>query len=270
MKAAVIGSPIRHSLSPTLHRAAYDQLKLPHSYEAIEITEDDFADFISALDSHWIGLSITMPLKEVAFTVAQKISNTAQISGSINTLVFGEEIFADNTDVIGITQALRQGGCNHPQTATIIGAGATARSAIVALGALGTESIQVLARNPSKSAKCIDLGNELGITIDATTEFSNILFQSEVTINTTPKGVADDFAQQISNPRGLLLDVVYDPWPTQLAAKWLNQNCQIIPGHQMLLHQAVRQVELMTGLTPDVSVMQDALQKELERRAISH
>lgn len=269
MKAAVIGSPISHSLSPVLHNAAYRQLGLDHSYQAIEVDQAQFKDFIQSLDSEWFGLSLTMPLKEIAFDVVSEVSPLAKLTGSINTLTRDSGWKADNTDVVGIAQALREGGASNPKSATLIGAGATARSAIAALSALGIEIVVVLARNIEKSARCIDLGNELGITIDATTEFTENLMSSDVVINTTPKGVADELANRVARARGILLDVVYDPWPTKLVAAWKEKGLIAVPGYQMLLHQAVRQVELMTGQQPEVMSMQLALHHELQSRGLS-
>lgn len=263
MKAAVLGSPISHSLSPILHRAAYTQLGLEHTYDAIELTEDKFVDFIAHLDESWLGFSLTMPLKEVAFEVANQVSSVASQTRSINTLIMGEQIKADNTDVFGISRALSAAGCTRPISATILGAGATARSSIAALAGLGVQEIVLIARNVIKSAKCIDLGNELGITVDSTTESNDILFSTDVLINTTPKGVADDFAKHAKAASGYLLEVIYDPWPTKLAMNWMSQNKPVVPGHQMLLHQAFRQVELMTGFTPDLDIMAKALDAAL-------
>ncbi|MEN9741892.1 MAG: hypothetical protein RIR66_848 [Actinomycetota bacterium] len=266
MKLAVLGSPISHSLSPTLHKAAYAQLGLPHTFEAIDVNVDQFKTFFTGLDDQWLGLSLTMPLKEIAFEVATKVSNVARQTGAINTLVLKDGVQADNTDVYGISKSLRNAGCTNPKTATIIGAGATTRSAIAALSGLGVEGILIIARNAQKSATCIDLGNELGISIDATANIEDKFFTSDVTINATPVGVADDFVTKLSSARGVLLDVVYNPWPTKLAAAWKAKGLKAIPGNQMLLNQAVRQIELFTGQIPDIQNMQEAMFIEMKAR----
>lgn len=269
MRAAVLGSPISHSLSPVLHRAAYQQLGLDHTYDAIEISELQLVNFVRTCDSSWLGLSLTMPLKEVAFEVADKASAISHMTGSINTLVFGDRITADNTDVYGLATALRFGNCSNPKTATILGSGATARSAIAALAGLGTQEIVTFARNKVSAARCVDLGNELGITVDTTSEPTSSLFASDVVINTTPKGVADEIIAHLSAARGTLLDVVYDPWPSKLVSSWLARNLNVVPGYEMLLHQAVRQVELMTGLIPDSENMKQALHQALQSRGLT-
>lgn len=270
MKLAVLGNPVAHSLSPLLHRTAYDQLGLPHTYEAIEVTVENFHDFIAKLDDTWLGLSLTMPLKEVGFNVASEVSATAKQTGSINTLHFantdnGRVITADNTDVYGIAQALREAGAAHPKTASILGAGATARSAIKALSGLGVSDILIIARNQVKAAACIDLGNELGINIDTVIEPAQNLFAMDVLINTTPSGVADDFVHYVANSQGVLLDVVYNPWPSKLVQAWQQKGLKVAPGYEMLLHQAVRQIEIFTGLIPDVENMRSALLAKLDQ-----
>ena len=264
MKAAVIGSPISHSLSPVLHQAAYSQLKLDHTYTAIEVGQSEFLPFIATLDRSWLGLSLTMPLKELAFEAVQASSEVALLTGSINTILVSDNLFGDNTDVYGLAKAIIES--NKKITyATIFGAGATARSAIVALQGLGIESIFVLARNQEKVARCVDLGNQLGISVDVAPEMSANLLSTELIINTTPKGVMDDLVSFIASPEGTYFDVVYDPWPTKFAQTWLTKGGQVIPGYLMLLHQAVRQVELMTGKIPNAANMQDALTRELKR-----
>jgi shikimate dehydrogenase len=266
MKAAVLGTPISHSLSPVLHLAAYAQLGLSHSYEAIEMDERELPVFISQLDSTWLGFSLTMPLKEAAFLVATETSEMAKLTYSINTLVLRDGIFADNTDVYGIAQSVREATSTKPKSALIIGAGATARSAIAALNGLGTSSVVVLARNQIKAASCIDLGNTLGITIDTTDKVSDSLFATDLVINTTPSGVADQYVGSLSLAKGVLLDVIYSPWPTELARAWSAKRLEVIPGYEMLLHQAVRQVELMTGQFPDVENMRSLMLKALATR----
>jgi|LakMenE01Jun11ns_1017448.scaffolds.fasta_scaffold9953111_5 shikimate dehydrogenase len=269
MKAAVIGSPISHSLSPYLHRAAYQDLGLEHTYSAIEVDQSSFLEFIATCNQEWLGLSLTMPLKEIAFSAVTEVSKTAKLTGSINTITFGSTAKGDNTDVFGVAQSLRLSGASNPKTATVIGAGATARSSIAALAGLGAQEVIVIARNPEKSASCIDLGNELGITLDTATTAIDILLSTDVVINTTPAGVADDFSNLLSVARGTLLEVIYNPWPTKLASAWQAKSLTVVPGYEMLLHQAVRQVELMTGQIPNVDVMRTAMLAELSVRGIT-
>ena len=262
-KAAVLGSPIAHSLSPVLHNAAYASLGLDAHYDKIEISQTQLADFVATLDDTWMGLSLTMPLKEVAFDVATTISATATLAGAINTLVLRDGIHADNTDVYGIVAAVREMTDSHLDSATVIGSGATARSALIALRDLGVSQVAMIARNPSAIAECSRLADQLGISLTPSTSVAQDLNAPDVVISTVPKGVADDFITVVKDPRGVLLDVVYHPWPTALAAAWQAQGSTATAGHVMLLHQAARQVELMTGQLAPVEVMRSALMEAL-------
>ena len=266
MRAAVCGHPISHSLSPVLHRAAYSALGLDHEYEAIDLTEDGLASFVETLDDSWLGLSLTMPLKEVAFSVATTVSIQAKLTGAINTLVFGDEIRGDNTDIFGIEQAVRESTDAIDGPFTIIGSGATARSAVVAARNLGATSITVVARNSETATTCVNLGRELGIT-SAHVSLEDAHWQeATVTINTTPAGVADELISAGAATSGLLLDVIYSPWPTQLATVWNLGGGTTCAGHVMLLHQAGEQVRLMTGHDAPIEAMRSALDQALASR----
>ena len=263
-QAAVLGSPISHSLSPVLHNAAYRALGLDWNYSRHEVTVHDFPAFIDGLDSSWAGVSLTMPLKEIAFTVSNKVSETARLSGSINTLLFGDEIVADNTDVYGIVAALAESGCDRALTATIIGSGATARSAIVALAQLGVQDLTILARNPQSTQECFELAHILGIDTTRSATDGKQLVRKDVVISTTPRGVADAFVSDCTSSGGTLLDVAYYPWPSEIAGHWSDLGGTSVSGHLMLLHQAAKQVTLMTGLEAPVEEMRSALIAELE------
>lgn len=259
MRAAVLGSPISHSLSPVLHRAAYQALGLQHTYEAIEVNVEGFRAFIDSLDKGWLGLSLTMPLKEIAFTVADVVSETALLTQSINTLTFANGIHAENTDVYGICAAIKESVPDPMATGFIFGSGATARSAIMSCSELGISSIVLVARNAESISICAELAERLGITFRQVMAPDSELNDADVVINTTPQGVADQWTPSVARPRGLLLDAVYQPHPTALVSTWLEHGGVACPGYNMLLHQAVRQVELMTSLNGPVEVMREAL-----------
>lgn len=259
MKAAVLGKPISHSLSPVIHNAGYRFQSLSHTYEAIEIGEDQLGEFVEKCDSTWMGLSLTMPLKVAAFAVAGSVTPLARLSGSINTLVFAEEIAGYNTDIYGIVQAVNEATQSSIGKATIIGSGATARSALVACAELGANSVDVIARNADAILALAEIANELGITFTALNQGDAKWQESDLVINTTPAGVADELLTELDAVRGLLLDVVYHPWPTKIATKWLESGGEICPGYVMLLHQAVAQYELFTGQSAPVEPMRQAL-----------
>ena len=263
MKAAVLGKPISHSLSPILHNAGYRAQGLTHSYERYEIDENGLPEFLSSLSSEWMGLSLTMPLKVAAFGVTDVLTPLVEISGSINTLVFGEQIVGYNTDVYGIVQACTESGLSNAGNCTIIGSGATARSAIVAARELGVNHIELLARNSEAIAQCDAIAHELGITFIAPEIGESQWHTSDLVINTTPANVADQLLPEATTVLGLLLDVIYNPWPTQIASRWLDAGGAICPGYLMLLHQAVAQYELFTGVDAPVDEMRSALMDAL-------
>lgn len=269
MKAAVLGSPISHSLSPVLHRAAYEALGLDHTYEAIEVSENNLVNFITGLDSQWLGCSLTMPLKEVAFQVADYVDDVAIQAGAINTLVFGENILGFNTDVSGIVDSFNEFGVSQPNTAVVFGAGATARSTLVAFSKLSISEVHVVARNSEKAQVLVKLGEQLDLKVSHSELSDSRWLAADVVVNTTPKNALDDVAMLVDSPAGVLLDVIYDPWPTLLAASWGVQGGQIISGLSMLLHQAVHGVKLMTGQPGPIEDMRSALNQELLTRGLA-
>ena len=269
MRAAVLGKPVAHSLSPTLHNAAYHALGLSHEYSAIEVVESELVEFVTNLDSTWLGLSLTMPLKEVAFSITQTCDDLAVKSGAINTLIFANGIHGYNTDVLGIVDAVTENGLINIDTMTIFGSGATARSALLAASNLGAKSVDVVARNVSDSAKLHDLALSLNMDLRVCAVTQSNWLQADLVINTTPVGVLDEIAKEVFKPKGLLLDVVYDPWPTQLAACWSTNGGNVLSGLTMLLHQAGHQITLMTGQPAPLTEMRAALNLELLDRGLS-
>lgn len=266
MRAAVLGQPIAHSLSPIIHNAGYKALGLAHDFTAIECNESSFKHVLESCDESWMGLSLTMPLKEVAFTVADTVTSVAVLARSINTLLLTDKIHADNTDVYGIVQAVREHSLVKTHRAVIVGSGATARSAVVACHELGITAIDLIARNRRALNECGDIAQRLGIVATATDPRDAVFTETTLTINATPAGVADALIPVLQPPAGAILDVVYHPWPSAITAHWLNSGLVAIPGHAMLLHQAVKQFQLMTGFPAPVDVMRHALETELHNR----
>ena len=269
MQAAVLGSPIAHSLSPLLHNSAYQSLGLPHTYSAIEVTESGFENFISKLDSSWLGVSLTMPLKEVAFKVATSVDLVATQTSSINTLIFSSGIAGFNTDVAGIVDAFREQGLIEAETGTIFGSGATARSALVAISKLGARQVDCVARNRVDVAQLIELGESIDVVVSHSQVSESNWLSSDVVVNTTPAGVLDEFAKDVRQPKGILLDVVYHPWPTSLAASWNISGGKVTSGLSMLLHQGAHQVALMTNQVAPIDDMRAGLNQELLARGLA-
>jgi shikimate dehydrogenase len=275
-RAAVLGSPIQHSLSPMLHRTAYAALGLPGwRYEAFDCDEMGLPIFLEQLGPEWAGLSLTMPLKRVALTVADEISPLASAVGAANTLVLGrpgEHRRAENTDVAGIVAALREAGVDHVSAAVILGAGGTAQAALAALRELGELAPTILVRD---SARTTDLGaaaDRLGVQPMISGGLPAVgLPEADVVISTLPPGAADALSKQwraqwwVTRP--VVLDVVYTPWPTALAASAIGAGCQTVSGLAVLLHQAVAQVELMTGRRAPITQMRAALDAAVRSRS---
>lgn len=259
MHAAVLGQPIAHSLSPALHNAGYKALGLEHDFTAIECSESSFKHVLESCDDSWMGLSLTMPLKEAAFTVADTVTSVAVLARSANTLLLTDKIHADNTDVYGIVQAIREHSLVKAHRAVIIGSGATARSAVVACHELGITTIDLIARNKRALNECGDIAQRLGIAATATDPREVVFTETTITINATPAGVADALIPVLHPPAGAILDVVYHPWPSAITHHWLTSGLVAIPGHEMLLHQAVKQFQLMTGFAAPVDIMRQAL-----------
>jgi len=269
MQAAVLGSPVSHSLSPVLHNAAYRALGLDNTYSAIETAESELGSFLGSVDSNWLGVSLTMPLKEVAFDYADTCDELSILSGAINTLVFGTEVSAFNTDVLGLVDALAEAGSQQISSGVIFGSGATARSTLVALQRLGATDVNCVARNVSDVERMAKVAHEIGVSFNHTSVSESTWLTADVVVNTTPMGALDELAREVYSPAGLLLDVIYNPWPTQLAASWAVTGGTIVSGLAMLLHQAGHQVTLMTGKPAPVAQMREALNAELLARGLS-
>lgn len=259
-RAAVLGSPIGHSLSPALHRAAYASLGLDWTYDAIEVTVDRLPGFMRSLDATWAGISLTMPLKEAVIPLLDEVDDLALAVTAVNTVLPAASGWrGTNTDVYGMVQALRSAGLlDDPHSGTILGAGATARSAMAALRDLGVAHVTVCARRPEAAAEVADLGHRLGLVCDTSSLAPDPrLLLASVVVSTLPGDAAAPWAPDAGTARGALLDASYHPWPSVLAGAWAGP--VVASGRDMLLWQAVEQVRLMTGREPSVEVMRSAL-----------
>jgi shikimate dehydrogenase len=277
-RAAVLGSPIAHSLSPVLHRAGYRELGLTGwSYDAIECDEQDLAGFLGSLGPDWAGLSLTMPLKRVVLPLLDHAEQLALAVGAANTVLLraGRRL-GYNTDVPGMVTTLRQAGVTADGNAVILGSGATACSALAALHEIGASGIAVAVRSRSRAeplrAVAARLGLdvrliELGAAPGAGAGLGRAPWQ--LLISTVPAAGAAAVASQLRAGvvrANAVFDVVYDPWPTALAEAATAGGMQVISGYELLVHQAVGQFELMTGRQAPVAAMRAAGLAELERR----
>jgi shikimate dehydrogenase len=261
-RAAVLGKPIAHSLSPVIHNAGYAAAGLAGwTYSAIECAESELADLVAGLGPEWAGLSLTMPLKEVALAVAGAVSPIADAIGAANTLVpDGPGWRAENTDAPGMVDTLAAVGVVAAGRVAVLGAGGTARAAVAAARDLGAE-ITVYARQPESIAALRPVAAVLGVTMHGAgwADMARCA-DADVVISTVPGGVAEDSVAAIRwRPTAVLLDAVYDPWPTPLAAAAAAAGCPVVSGLDLLLAQAVRQFDLFTHRPAPVGPMRAAL-----------
>ncbi|CAM5281928.1 shikimate dehydrogenase [Streptomyces californicus] len=253
-RAAVLGSPIAHSLSPVLHRAAYAELGLEYwSYDRFEVDEAALPGFVDGLDASWAGLSLTMPLKRAVIPLLDEISATAASVEAVNTVVFTEDggRVGDNTDIPGMIAALRERGVDKVESAAVLGAGATASSALAALAAVCAGPVTAYVRSPERAAEMRGWGERLGVDV-VTADWADgaEALGAPLVIATTPAGATDAFTGSVPEAPGILFDVLYEPWPTELAAAWSARGGAVVGGLDLLVHQALLQVEQMTGRTP--------------------
>jgi shikimate dehydrogenase len=272
LHAAVLGTPVAHSLSPVLHRAAHAALGLDWSYTALECDERRLPELLDSLDESWAGLSLTMPLKRGALPLVDEVTPLALDVGGANTVVLRDgRRYGHNTDVHGIVMALREEGLagSRPH-AVILGGGATACSALAALKELGQTEIPVVVRERSRGGLVCAAATRLGVAVRFFTfdELPDALSGAGLVVSTLPAGAADPYAAAIARGGADVFDVVYANWPTRLARAARFSGARAVGGHTMLLHQAAAQVELMTGCS-DVPVedMRRAMTAELDRRA---
>ena len=304
-RAAVIGRPVSHSLSPVLHRAAYAGLGLEDwSYERRETDSESLPGLLAELAAPvqagpaWAGLSVTMPLKQVLLAHLDVIDPLAEAVGAVNTVVAQRSGAGDalltgfNTDVAGIVGALREAARTQTpgssdahlriEQAVVLGSGATACSALAALGELRAGRITVVARRHAGPGRALSAAHRMGLDIEpftwkpadstSNTEVAQRLAAADVVISTLPAHAADPLEgplrQALARAEGtragaVMLDVVYAPWPTAVAGAWADAGGALAPGWLMLLHQAAPQVQLMTGRQPDIECMRTALRSAL-------
>ncbi|MET9291894.1 shikimate dehydrogenase [Streptomyces sp. NPDC003077] len=270
-KAAVLGSPITHSLSPVLHRAAYAEMGLADwEYGRHEVDEAALPGFLAELGEGWAGLSLTMPLKRAVIPLLDEISETAATVEAVNTVLFTDDgrRIGDNTDIPGIRAALRERGVTAVEHAAVLGAGATASSALAALAAMGTGEVTVYGRGGGRVAEVRGWGERLGLAV-RTADWADAAtaLRAPLVIATTPAGATDFLAGAVPERPGTLFDVLYDPWPTPLAQAWSRSGGAVVGGLDLLVHQAVLQVERMTGRGPaPLAVMRAAGEAALKER----
>ena len=256
-RAEVWGSPIRHSLSPALHNAAYAALGFSAVYSSREVSGETLAECLHSLAPDFRGVSLTMPLKEAILPLVKDHRGLVDELGAANTIVVDPEgAYLWNTDPAGAAGALREANIGGVSAAIVLGAGATARAIVAALPGTGATSITVVSRDAARAEKTLSYGRSLGLGVEWV-DFANLaqVKSADLVVSTLPPGasVAANISDELAS-MAALLDVTYDPWPSELAMRFGASGAPVVSGKAMLLHQAVAQIRLFVGGDADVAL----------------
>lgn len=268
--AAVIGDPVRHSLSPVLHNAAFRAADLDWVYVALPVPSGGAASAIAAMRTLGIaGLSVTMPHKTDVVGAVDDASATVRALGAANTIVrrVDGSLCAHSTDGDGCIDALGDEGIDvSGKRCMVVGAGGAGRSVVLALAGAGASAIVIVNRDAQRSAAAVALGGP-----QARRGTANEVDTCDIVINATPLGMGDDRRLPIDPARlgagQVVNDLIYHPLVTPLLAAAAGRGAQVVGGVGMLLHQAARQFTLWTGVDAPVAAMRTALAAELEVRS---
>ncbi len=266
----MLGSPIGHSLSPVLHRAAYAELGLDWSYDAVEVTEERLAGFLDGLDDSWRGLSLTMPLKRAVVPLLDELSPPAEQAGAANTVVIeGGRRIGHNTDIPGAAAAIAERRTEPVRSATVLGGGATAASVLLALADQGCERASLVVREPARAAETVDVAraHPRAAVVDVLRLGVDPVPPADLLVSTVPVAAQDDWVLSLVPEVDVVFDVLYDPWPTPLVTAARASGLPVVGGLDLLVHQAALQVTLMTGAEPaPLAVMRAAGEAALAHR----
>jgi shikimate dehydrogenase len=258
----VLGDPIAHSLSPVLHRAGYAALGLDWAYDAHRVPAAGLRTFLAdvvAADANWRGLSLTMPLKREALGLADIVSDRAVAAGAANTLVLDRHrILADNTDVPGALAAIREHHAHQVRSASILGGGATAGSVLLALAESGCRQFQVHVRNAARAAQTLAVAERFSDSLKVTVVGLEEPPVGELLVSTIPASAqTPDLAARAAR-LPVVFDVIYDPWPTPIAAAGIASGAIVVGGLDLLVHQAALQFSIFTDLPAPLAAMRRA------------
>lgn len=261
MRCAVLGDPIAHSLSPVLHRAAYAELGLDWTYDAVRVPAGGLPAFLAGLDDSWRGLSLTMPLKRELMALADDVSDRAALVGAANTLVLdGGARHADNTDLPGAVAAVRERHDGPVRAGAVLGGGATAASTGLALCELGAERVTLHVRSEARGEEAAEAVRRHPSAPEVVLASLADPPRADTVVSTIPAAAQTDALVAGCRDVPVVFEVVYDPWPTPLAASVMEQGAGrvLVSGLDLLVHQAALQVELFTGRLPSVAAMRAA------------
>jgi shikimate dehydrogenase len=261
IKGAVLGSPISHSLSPQIHNAAYNILQINAEYSRYDVKSGELAKFLLS-HPEMNALSLTMPLKEEALLVADFVSPISNQIQSGNTLSKEDGKWRlTSTDVEGFTEAFVANGVKLDGSVLILGSGATARavaSAIDSDRSINERQIHIVHRNPDRESAMRQAAPSSELVFHGWSS-NNLLNEVSLVINTSPAGAADVFCADLSKPAGVYFEALYNPWPTALSKKFNDLGRQTIDGIELLVHQAISQIEIFTGVSADRKVLSQVM-----------
>lgn len=265
-RAAVLGRPVSHSLSPLLHRAAYAALGLDDwRYDALDVGAGDLPELLAGLGEEWRGFSVTMPNKQAAVDVADVVEPLPRLLHAANTLIREDRGWrAENTDVAGIGTALQVAGVERVDRAAVLGAGGTAAAAAVALASLGARHVDVVVREPARADDLVRVLGVLGVPVTVS-RLEGAVVDAPVVVSTVPVAGQPAVSALPWRAGQTVLDVLYAPWPTPLAERVTAAGGTVIGGAEVLFWQATAQVELMTGRPAPIAGMRRALDAALAR-----
>ncbi|OIH97618.1 shikimate dehydrogenase [Curtobacterium sp. MCBA15_001] len=275
---AVLGSPIAHSLSPTLHLAAYVVLGVPFTYGRHEVASGGLDAFVAGLGPEQRGLSLTMPLKREVLPLLDRTTPLVDELGVANTVAFrtsGDRVLLHgaNTDVEGLVRPVAAlghlPGLRHGGTATILGSGATAASALTASLRLGASVVRVFARDPARAGNLVTLATRLGVTLEVH-PLADLAAAGPLgfVVSTLPGGAADGLPLVPSGPDAVLFDVAYEPWPTAASRAWSDAGGRVLNGLDMLTEQAIGQIRFFLTGDEDELLPDEAAVRRAMRRAV--
>lgn len=265
-RCGVVGHPVAHSLSPAIHRAAYAQLGLDWSYDAIDVAPGRMASFVAGLGPQWLGLSVTMPHKMDLVQLGSP-DELVSLLGVANTWVRTPDgPIVRNTDVTGVEIALRTGELADVRSVAVLGAGATARSALAGAARVGADRAVVVSRSLERSTTTLDLADALGFHT-SWLEFGSGVLGADLLVSTVPAPSLAGLAESLVDQVGAVFDLVYDPWPTPLTVAGRDAGLPTLDGLDLLAAQALGQVRLMTGHGVDLDLLKSAAQNGLVARS---
>jgi shikimate dehydrogenase len=266
--AAVIGSPVHHSLSPALHNAAFEQLGLDWVYVALPVPVGQAEQALQAMRTFGLGgLSVTMPHKEAVAEAVDRLDAAAAALQSVNTVVPGPggELVGHSTDGAGFVASLAAAGVPVAgRTVCLLGAGGAARAISDALGRAGAARVAVLNRTHSTAQQAVALAGGVGVIASASD-----VRDAEIVVNATSIGMGSDDLPcdpAMLHAGQVVADIVYHPRHTALLRAAHAAGAATVDGLGMLVHQAVLQQQLWHGGHPDPSVMAAAAERELAAR----